>query len=142
MMPDDKPNPFQDKTGRKPPYELPNDSGAKDEVFSGPSDEGPVRNETRYRYAPDMDRQVMVDSFNYHEAGEAPAIIDFGAVTLEKGGAVFPEAMGLGEGESTPFCAQQGEHPEGTGGKRPMGRPTRGFVQAARMVKSDVPADR
>jgi hypothetical protein len=123
MMPDDKPNPFQAKTGRTPPYTNPNDSSAGAEVFTGPPVEGPPRNETRYRYAPDMDTQIMVDSANYHEAGDSPAIIDFGAVKLEKGGSVFPEAMGLGEGEQTPFAAQQGEHPEGTGGKKPMSRP-------------------
>jgi hypothetical protein len=141
MMPDDKPNPFQDKTARKPPYSIPNDTTAKDATFSGPADEGPVRNETRYRYSPDMDRQIMVDSANYHEAGEEAAYIDFGAVSLVKGGTVYPDAIGLGEGEQTPFAAQQGQHPEGSGGKM-LKRPTGGFVQAAMPVKSDVPANR
>lgn len=141
MTPDDKPNPYQGKTVRKPPYEIPNDSGAKEETFSGPQVEGPPKNETRYRYSPDMDRQIMVDSFNYHEAGEEAAYVDFGAVTLIKGGKVFPDVTGLGEGEATPFSAQRGEMPEGEGGKM-VGKATAGFVQAMRPVKSDVPANR
>lgn len=113
MMPDDKPNPFQDKTSRKPPYTIPNDSSAADAIFTGPPVEGSVRNETRYRYSPDMDMQEMAQSANYHEAGDSPAIIAFGAMTLEKGGKIYPDAKGIGEGEKTPFCAQEGEHPKG-----------------------------
>jgi hypothetical protein len=58
-----------------------------------------------------MDRQVMEESYHYHEPGESPAIVDFGSVTLEKGGSVYPDALGLGEGEATPFSAQRGEMP-------------------------------
>lgn len=107
-----KANPFQGKTGRKPPYGIPNDASAGDESFTGTEQIGSPKNETRYRYSPDMDRQVMEESYHYHEPGESPAVIDFGSVTLEKGGSVYPDAIGLGEGEATPFSAQQGEHPK------------------------------
>lgn len=141
MTPDDKPDPYQGKTTRRPPYTIPNDSGAADDSFTSIEMPGPPKNETRYRYSPEMDRNVMGDSFNYHEAGEEAAYVDFGAITLIKGGKVFPDATGLGEGEATPFSAQRGEMPEGEGGKM-IGKATAGFVQAARPVKSDVPANR
>lgn len=142
MTPDDKPNPFQGKTGRTPPYEIPKDAGASEATFTGTeAAPDPAKNETRYRFSPDMDRQIMVDSFNYHEAGEEAAYVDFGSVKLIKGGSVYPDAVGIGEGEATPFSAQRGEMPSGEGGKM-LGRPTGGMVQAMAPVKSDVPANR
>ncbi len=141
MTPDDKPDPFQDKTGRKPPYTIPNDADADGQVFSDIEMPGPAKNETRYRYSPEMDRSVMEESYHYHEPGDSPVFIDFGAITLEKGGKVYPDAVGTGEGEATPYSAQRGEMPEGEGGKM-LSKATGGFVQAAKPVKSDVPANR
>lgn len=141
MMPDDKPDPFQGKTDRKPPYTIPNDADASDRTFSDIELAGPPKNETRYRYSPDMGMQFMAESANYHEAGEEAAYIDFGCITLEKGGKAYPDAVGLGQGETTPFCAQKGEMPPGEGGKM-LGRASGGMVEAASPVKSDVPANR
>ena len=141
MMPDDKPNPFQGKTTRNPPYTVPNDAAAPDQTFSDIEVPGEPKNETRYRFSPDMSMQFMAESANYHEAGEEAAYIDFGSVTLVKGGSVYPDAVGLGQGEATPFAAQKGEMPGGEGGKM-AGKATGGMVQAAAPVKSDVPANR
>ena len=135
---------YQNKTGRKPPYEIPADTGAKDEVFSGPKVDPDNIVLTGYRLSPDMPLMRWNQASEMHPAGENPAYIHFGALTVPEImlNEVLPDVVGLGEGEETPFAAQKGEMPEGEGGKFLDANYSKNFVQAEKVVKSDVPCKR
>lgn len=132
---------YQGKTGRDNPHEIPADSGAKDEVFSGPRIDNDNVSVSGYRESPDMPRRNWKDSSEFHPAGEKAAYIHFGSLESPSLNEVLPDVIGLGEGEATPFSAQRGEMPEGEG-KFLKATTTEGFVQARKPVKSDVPANR
>jgi len=134
---------YQGKTGRDNPHTIPADSGAKDELFSGPKVDGDNIIVTGYRLSPEIPFRDWKSASEFHPAGERAAYIHYGSLAAPKIdlNEVLPDAIGLGEGEATPFSAQRGEMPEGAG-KFLSPDDTSGFVQAAKPVKSDVPADR
>lgn len=136
---------YQGKTGRDNPHQIPKDeTTAKDEVFSGPKIDPDNIVVTGYRLSPDLPFKGWKDAGELHPAGERAAYVHFGSldapqIALNE---VLPDAVGLGQGEETPFAAQRGEMPEGTDGKFMAATTTEGFVQARKPVKSDVPANR
>lgn len=134
---------YQGKTGRDNPHPIPADSSAKDEVFSGPKIDADNIIVTGYRLSPDLPRRGWKEASEFHPAGERAAYIHFGALAAPQIALneVLPDAVGLGQGEATPFSAQRGEMPEGNGKFLPA-TTTEGFVEAAKPVKSDVPANR
>jgi hypothetical protein len=109
----EQPDKYQGVTGRKPPYTIPKDAGAESAIFSGPKIDNENISSTAYRFSPDMERVPWTEHDSGHARGPKPATIAFGALLPQT--IINPlkaDAIGLGEGEKTPFSAQRGEMPE------------------------------